>query len=65
MAEEVQKLGECPLLILSGRDDGDAIQVELKTEPGRHVYLPGDHHLGRDYPAIVGLIEAAVKPRAK
>jgi type IV secretory pathway VirJ component len=57
--EEVERLGAIPMLILTGRNDRDAIDLPRPAATTNHVTLPGDHHLGRDYPTIVGLIRAA------
>lgn len=61
--DEINRLGPQPLLILSGRDDEEALEVKLLSQSGREVRLPGDHHLGRDYPTILGLIRAAAHTR--
>jgi type IV secretory pathway VirJ component len=64
VAEEVDRLGTQPLLMLYGNKDDEAIDVPLHMPPGRAVRLPGDHHLNRDYDTIVKLIRAAASPKA-
>ncbi len=61
VADEVARLGETPVLILRGDKDEDAL--DLPVAPGRVIKLPGDHHLGRDYPTITRFIEAAAHTR--
>jgi type IV secretory pathway VirJ component len=56
---EVLRLGDSPILMLYGRDDDEALALPKPSAATHIVKLPGDHHLGRDYPTIVGLIHAA------
>jgi type IV secretory pathway VirJ component len=61
--EEVERFGREPLLVLRGRDDRDAIDLPRPADTTHIFTLPGDHHLGRDYPTIISLIRAAAHER--
>jgi len=59
VSTEIRRL-RIPWLILRGRDDDQAIPLPIaEANPKWSVTLPGDHHLGRDYPTIAGLVLAA------
>ncbi len=50
---EIAKLKGWPLLILYGDRDEESCVATLPPDLGDIRVLPGDHHLGRDYPRII------------
>lgn len=60
---ELVRLADRPLLIFSGTKDED--RIVLKGKVGQTILLQGDHHLGRNYNDLAGMVREALGARPR